>query len=71
MTLEEEIREREDIKYRQGVEQGIQQGLLQSSFRYVSKGYITAEAAAEECGLSEEDFSRMMKEYMADKENEA
>ncbi len=64
MTLEEEIREREDIKYRQGIEHGIEQGKLQTVFDLVHDEVIDEVTASTRTGMTPAEFRKKMAEYL-------
>ena len=67
MTLEEEIQEREYIKYRQGEEKGRLSALL----GLVHDNVIDETTGSIRAGMSLTEFRNKMAEYLAEKENEA
>ena len=59
-VMEQGIQQGIEQGIRQGIEQGIQQGKLTSLISLVKKGRITLEEAANELGISVEEFEKKM-----------
>ena len=53
----------ESNKIREENAQKIDDAIIETNIRYVLKGKISIEEAAEDCGLTVEDFSKKKEEY--------
>ena len=65
MTLQEKFDDIRAEAYEQGIEQGIEQGELSLAARLVASGAIAPDVAAEQLGLTPEEFERVVTELEA------
>lgn len=54
------IRFKARIVYEEGMKEGMKEGMINTVINLVRKGRITIEDAAEELGISKEEFSKKM-----------